>query len=1235
MKANRITAAGLGPRQVIQALLLSGLMTGLTAQAQWTNYIELEDYNFEGGKFISDATTGMDGPYVGGVYSNRVAIMDVDFKVTSFRGGTTAAFYRQADYDAGIYTSPRNQAVNADRGYFSTTYNFKTAWQDPGEWQNYTRVFSNAVYSVSIYAGANNGTGVRMTLETVTSDPTQAYQTTVTNGYFVGPDTGGVDVYAPLEAVDGLGLPLRIRLAGTNTLRLTQRLYSNIDYLKFVAIENVTAMPPYVAAASPAPNATLGGASAPVDLLIRAGDFPLDDTKVRLILGGTDVTTASSIYPGSEPGTTTVHYDFSSTSSMATSITVRLIYADTGSPVTWVTNDWSFAVPGNQFFIEAEDFNYDGGQFISDASNGMNGPYGGGAYFGFNAVTNVDYVSASSGDPMDDYRSAVAGVTFLRFPYWGYKDSSRGLFDLYDNQDFMLIWCEAGDWQNYTRTFNDSGCYTVMLRAGAPALARAELGMVTSNPAQPGQTVRPLGQFALTGIDNVHQYSASLTDLFGQPRVVRLNGTTTLRLTELGKIYPNYLSLEKASEQVIVPWVSSVSPNPGQVVYSNTPIQVTITRGDNALNLGSVRLWFNSTDVTSAATLSGNGDGGATVSYQGYLTPGATGAVTVAFADTASQPNWTTNTWSFSRFSSSTGSLYIEAEDFNFNGGGFISDACNGMEGFYTGNSYFGSNAVPNVDYFAAATGTAMDEYRSSVADVSFLRFPYWGYKDSQREGFEIPDNRDFMLIWCEPGDWQNYTRNFYDSGCYVVQLRAAAPPSETRWAELGIVTSNPASTGQTVVPVGRFGLAGEDNVHQYTATMSDALGQPRFVRLNGITTLRLTELGSVYPNYLKFMKTNDQVIAPMIASVTPAPGQALDSQPAISLGIVKGDRNLNPATVRVWFNGIDMSAFTTVTPDSSGGAAIQCTNYYVLPGATANVTVVYADDGAPATWTTNTWSLSRVPYPTGTLFIEAEDFNYGNGQFVESGVGMDGPYTGGSYAGFNATLNVDYYSSAGGTTVDDYRAGLADIAFLRFPYWGYKDSSRGAWEIPDNQDYMLIWSEAGDWQNYTRVFPEGWYAVFLRSGGPADYRSELSLVTSDPTQPRQTTHTVGRFYGVTTGDNVHQASSPLSDASGRPVTLHLSGTNTFRLTEVTPNHAGFIYFVPVPPANARQGAFAQLPLSMSKAGGTITLRWSTFGWRLQSSTNVVEGDWTDVPGGTTSPVTIPSTEVKFFRLVQ
>src|SRR5206468_11172129 len=81
------------------------------------------------------------------------------------------------------------------------------------------RVFSNASYHVYLREACRASQSVF--LDRVTSDPTQADQTTVRLGVFNVPSTALLVNYRFVPLSDTNGMPAVVDLSGTNTLRLT------------------------------------------------------------------------------------------------------------------------------------------------------------------------------------------------------------------------------------------------------------------------------------------------------------------------------------------------------------------------------------------------------------------------------------------------------------------------------------------------------------------------------------------------------------------------------------------------------------------------------------------------------------------------------------------------------------------------------------------------------------------------------------------------------------------------------------------------------------------------------------------------------------------------------------------------------------------------------------------------------------------------------------------------------
>jgi hypothetical protein len=200
--------------------------------------------------------------------------------------------------------------------------------------------------------------------------------------------------------------------------------------------------------------------------------------------------------------------------------------------------------PGEGIFtIESEDFNYSDDGTTGGLTNpqaGIEGmdvnvmPYLGGAYASLNAVEGVDYNNNDANDS-DIYRTELDenGENELNITASNGNrySNDRGSFELTNN--YRIGWVESGSWQNYTRTFPE-GTYNVWAALSfdgrSPGQLSGSLDLVTSNPAQPDQTVERLGSFSAPGSGGWGRNElVPMKDPDGSFAVVELGGVQTLR----------------------------------------------------------------------------------------------------------------------------------------------------------------------------------------------------------------------------------------------------------------------------------------------------------------------------------------------------------------------------------------------------------------------------------------------------------------------------------------------------------------------------------------------------------------------------------------------------------------------------------------------------------------------------------------------------------------------------------
>ena len=283
--------------------------------------------------------------------------------------------------------------------------------------------------------------------------------------------------------------------------------------------------------------------------------------------------------------------------------TAKLNYLDiAGKPTTY---EWSFSTnplnDANALFIEAEDFDFDGGQTITDKKIGMNGKYPGDAFNGKGGIAGVDF-NNPGGNAGQPYRSDTA-VAAGKGPNGGGRN--RGLFDV--DVNYTVGWNDAGDWQNYTRTFptpaKKYSVYGFAASGGSPI--QFTLDQVTAGVGTEAQTLKPLAELkpgrATAGWDNLElfQFTDPTTK---EPSVLELGGKMTLRLTlPAGNGDMDFIAFIPAADEA--PKFSSIVRN------ANGSLTLTWTGGGKLQSAASLKgPWTDVAGAVSPLTLTPNAD---------------------------------------------------------------------------------------------------------------------------------------------------------------------------------------------------------------------------------------------------------------------------------------------------------------------------------------------------------------------------------------------------------------------------------------------------------------------------------------------------------------------------------------------------------------------------------------------------------------------------------------------------
>lgn len=377
----------------------------------------------------------------------------------------------------------------------------------------------------------------------------------------------------------------------------------------------------------------------------------------------------------------------------------------------------------------------------------------------------------------------------------------------------------------------------------------------------------------------------------------------------------------------------------------------------------------------------------------------------------------------------------------------------------------------------------------------------------------------------------------------------------------------------------------------------------------------RALAAGAIQPAYVK--------------SVSPSVGQTeVKTTASIDVALADASTQVDAATVKLSVNGQP----TTATATKSGGN----TTLSYKPANGLDTSTPYT---AELTWKDTagkseirTWSFSTTILGPDTLFIEAEDFNFDQGKHLTANgqSGMAGKYPGGDYQdlGTDADVDIDYFN-AGGNAGQAYRPGTGVAAGKKNAH--LDGLPRGTFDVEAN--HVVGWNDPGDWQNYTRTFPEPAkkYDVYARmSSGGSPINQEISKVTSDPTKPGQTLQHLGQIKPgrATAAWDILETFRAIDD-NGDPLVLELGGVTTLRLTTVPGSNLDIDWLAFIP---SKQGSTTVGPLKVSFASGQVKIEWT--GGTLQSTT-ALPGGWADVAGASSPYSTPPTGATRYFRTRQ
>src|ERR1039458_5711849 len=471
-----------------------------------------------------------------------------DYRV---EGDTVSVFKTQTPASGDVNRQKFIDAAVGDSGVVDHIVgNWATA-----EWQNYTKTFPAGKYN--IYGRLSSSAAATIVFVQVTSGQGTVNQTTTNVGTF-NFNSGGIGTYAYVPLIDALGnLVVVTNLAGVNTVRVTSGGGANANFYMLVPantnLPNITGVYPNGAVLFQPTNTLVFTASSAAGISTNSITVTVNGINVSnlLVFSGSSVSWNVS-YPYLKTNNTyAVVINVTDANGNSASSTLNI---DTYAPLfTW----------------EAEDFDFGGGQYIDNPLPTTTPNTAGNSYCekvsspGIIGQPGID--AQSTGNPQvsaGDYRETDIISCTPNF------DSARSLFKTNNAQDYALGFLQSGYWENYTKTF-PSGTYNVYGRManGQNPAAVVDAALITKGWGTVQQFTKPLGTFTVPNTGWSSFNHVPLMDKYGNYANVTLNGTNTIRTTELAAVNINFYMLTAARTDL--PRIDNVYPD-GSVLMQAT-----------------------------------------------------------------------------------------------------------------------------------------------------------------------------------------------------------------------------------------------------------------------------------------------------------------------------------------------------------------------------------------------------------------------------------------------------------------------------------------------------------------------------------------------------------------------------------------------------------------------------------------------------------------------------------------
>ena len=421
-------------------------------------------------------------------------------------------------------------------------------------------------------------------------------------------------------------------------------------------------------------------------------------------------------------------------------------------------------------------------------------------------------------------------------------------------------------------------------------------------------------------------------------------------------------NLEVAPVSTVPPIISLNSPTNDEI-YVSAPAQLSfdVTSMFSTINSNGVNLVLNGVNETNEMSFSGSGTANLQVTLNPPLQANLVYNGTIVVAD--ANGNLATNTFTFNTWVTEPDNIYVEAADYNYNGGQWLNNFSTPEPNQDYGFNAYNLLGIQGIDYLVETNISGQTNvYR--IGDLPGTE----AATDVDHDNFAANGFQPYDLDYNEYGNWEDYTRELSNNVTYAVYARMSAFGNNPTMEFSRMATPEVSTSTQPDATLGTFVAPNTGGTQNWEfVPLKDFFSNPVLINSGGTNTFRITDVGgsgSYNVGYLLFVAvTNNATLRPYISAGFPYPGAAgVNPQNPVSFTIANAETSVNPASIEFFINSNNVTSSLAFSNNAAGTVvSYQPTPTNLFAAGNNTATVIFSDGSVLQT---DTWQFSVETLP-------------------------------------------------------------------------------------------------------------------------------------------------------------------------------------------------------------------------------------------------------------------------------